>query len=184
LLTPFAMAGSTIWRRSTMAIAKPVVLAHCARAARTPFVRSPASKTKPFSTAWPSAPQSEPEILDRRREVVEHPFGGIKQWMHQGAFLTCGLANVRADFSLTALAYNLRRAVNILGVEAMTAAVAARGQTMRLNSRGFGPRTPLRSHQAADDAEIARIPTPLVPRAPSGPTSARFHTVCKKSGRP
>jgi transposase len=65
------------------------------------------------------------EILDRRREVVEHPFGSIKQWMYQGAFLTRGLANVRAEFSLTALAYNLRRALNILGVEAMTAAVAA-----------------------------------------------------------
>ena len=43
--------------------------------------------------------------------------------MHQGAFLMRGLANVRAEFSLTALAYNLRRALNILGVEAMTAAV-------------------------------------------------------------
>ena len=63
-----------------------------------------------------------PEILDRRREVVEHPFGSIKQWMHQGAFLMRGLANVRAEFSLTALAYNLRRALNILGVDAMTAA--------------------------------------------------------------
>ena len=30
-----------------------------------------------------------------------------------------GLANVRAEFSLTALAYNLRRALNIVGVEAM-----------------------------------------------------------------
>jgi hypothetical protein len=40
-------------------------------------------------------------------------------------FLMRGLANVRAEFSLTALAYNLRRALNILGVEAMTAAVAA-----------------------------------------------------------
>jgi hypothetical protein len=29
-----------------------------------------------------------------------------------------------AEFSLTALAYNLHRALNILGVEAMTAAVA------------------------------------------------------------
>ena len=36
-----------------------------------------------------------------------------------------GLANVRAEFSLTTLAYNLRRALNILGVEAMTTAVAA-----------------------------------------------------------
>jgi transposase len=66
-----------------------------------------------------------PEILDRRRETVEHPFGSIKQWMNQGAFLMRGLANVRGEFSLTALAYNLRRALNILGVETMTVAVAA-----------------------------------------------------------
>jgi hypothetical protein len=69
--------------------------------------------------------KTRPEILDRRRKVVEHPFGSIKQWMYQGAFLMRGLTKVRAEFSLTALAYNLRRALNILGVEAMTAAVAA-----------------------------------------------------------
>ena len=34
-----------------------------------------------------------------------------------------GLDNVRAEFSLTALAYNLRRALNSLGAEAMIAAV-------------------------------------------------------------
>jgi hypothetical protein len=34
--------------------------------------------------------KARPEILDRRREVVEHPFGSIKQWMHQGAFLMRG----------------------------------------------------------------------------------------------
>ena len=34
-----------------------------------------------------------------------------------------GLENVRAEFSLTALAYNLRRAINIIGVRAMIAAV-------------------------------------------------------------
>jgi hypothetical protein len=36
-----------------------------------------------------------------------------------------GLQKVRAEFSLTALAYNLRRALNILGVEKLMAAVAA-----------------------------------------------------------
>jgi hypothetical protein len=41
-----------------------------------------------------------------------------------GHLLMRGLANVRAEFS-AALAYNLRRALNTLGVEAMTAAVAA-----------------------------------------------------------
>lgn len=30
-----------------------------------------------------------PDILDIRRETVEHPFGSIKQWMNQGAFLDC-----------------------------------------------------------------------------------------------
>jgi transposase len=69
--------------------------------------------------------KARPEILDRRRETVEHPFGSIKQWMYQGAFLMRRLEKVRAEFSLTALAYNLRRALNIVGVEAMIAAVAA-----------------------------------------------------------
>jgi transposase len=34
-----------------------------------------------------------------------------------------GLENVRAEFSLTALAYNLRRAINILGVGTLIAAI-------------------------------------------------------------
>ena len=67
--------------------------------------------------------KARPQILDRRREVVEHPFGSIKQWMYQGAFLMRGLENVRAEFSLTALVYNLRRALNVLGVGPMTAAL-------------------------------------------------------------
>ncbi len=69
--------------------------------------------------------KARPEILDRRRETVEHPFGSIKQWMYQGAFLMRGLDKVRAEFSLTALAYNLRRALNLVGVEALMAAAAA-----------------------------------------------------------
>jgi len=69
--------------------------------------------------------KTRPELLDRRRETVEHPFGSIKQWMNQGAFLMRGLPNVRGEFSLTALAYNLRRALNIVGVGALIAAVRA-----------------------------------------------------------
>jgi transposase len=66
-----------------------------------------------------------PEILDQRRELVEHPFGSIKQWMNQGAFLMRGLEKVRAEFSLTALAYNLRRVLTILGVSPLLTAVQA-----------------------------------------------------------
>ena len=66
-----------------------------------------------------------PDILDQRRETVEHPFGTIKQWMNQGAFLMRGLEKVRAEFSLTALAYNLRRVLTIVGFAELMAAVAA-----------------------------------------------------------
>ncbi len=69
--------------------------------------------------------KARPELLDRRRETVEHPFASIKQWMNQGAFLMRGLEKVRAEFSLRALVYNLRRALNILGMNKMMAAVAA-----------------------------------------------------------
>ena len=66
-----------------------------------------------------------PSVLDRRREAVEHPFGSIKQWMNQGAFLMRGLEKVRAEFSLTALAYNLRRDFNLVGFTELMAALAA-----------------------------------------------------------
>ena len=66
-----------------------------------------------------------PDVLDRRRETVEHPFGTIKQWMNQGAFLMRGLQKVRAEFSLTALAYNLRRVLNIVGFAELMTALAA-----------------------------------------------------------
>ena len=69
--------------------------------------------------------KARPEVLNTRREIVEHPFGTIKQWMNQGAFLMRGLDKVRAEFSLTALVYNLRRALNILGVPALMKALQA-----------------------------------------------------------
>ena len=64
-----------------------------------------------------------PDILSIRRETVEHPFGSIKQWMNQGAFLMRRLPKIRAEFSLTALAYNLRRVLNIVGFTELMAAV-------------------------------------------------------------
>jgi len=64
-----------------------------------------------------------PEVLKQRRETVEHPFGSIKQWMNQGAFLMRGLEKVRAEFSLTALAYNIRRVLNLITFDRLMAAV-------------------------------------------------------------
>jgi hypothetical protein len=64
-----------------------------------------------------------PEIMQQRKELVEHPFGTIKHWWDQGHFLTKGLEKVRAEFSLPTLAYNIRRVLNILGVERLLAAL-------------------------------------------------------------
>jgi transposase len=60
-----------------------------------------------------------PELARIRRSTVEHPFGSIKKWMGQDAFLMRGLENVRGEFSLTALAYNIRRAINLVGLTAL-----------------------------------------------------------------
>ena len=63
-----------------------------------------------------------PQMTQRRRETVEHPFGTIKQAMNQGYFLMKGLRQVRAEFSLTALAYNLLRVINLVGVKGLVEA--------------------------------------------------------------
>ena len=66
-----------------------------------------------------------PEVMDQRRESVEHPFGSIKQWMGQKDFLTRRIENVRGEFSLTALAYNIRRALTLVGVDGLIQAIRA-----------------------------------------------------------
>jgi hypothetical protein len=45
--------------------------------------------------------------------------------MNQGAFLMRGLEKVRGEFSLTALAYNLRRVLNIVELSKLIAALPA-----------------------------------------------------------
>jgi hypothetical protein len=64
-----------------------------------------------------------PELMRRRKAIVEHPFGAIKRWMNQAYFLMRGLANVRGEFSLSALAYNLKRAIAIIGVPDLIKAI-------------------------------------------------------------
>jgi len=61
--------------------------------------------------------KADPEMMKQRKALVEHPFGTIKFWWDQGHFLMRGLEKVRAEFSLSTLAYNIRRVLNIVGVE-------------------------------------------------------------------
>ena len=64
-----------------------------------------------------------PQMTRLRRNTVEHPFGTIKHAMNQGHFLMKGLRQVRAEFSLSTLAYNLLRVMNIVGVKALVEAL-------------------------------------------------------------
>jgi len=57
-----------------------------------------------------------PEMMQRRKELAEHPFGTIKHWMGQGFFLMRGMNKVSAEISLSVLAYNLKRVMSIMGV--------------------------------------------------------------------
>ena len=65
-----------------------------------------------------------PELMRRRKAIVEHPFGTIKRWMNQSYFLMRGLENVRTEFSLSAFAYNLKRVLNIMSVPDLIRAIA------------------------------------------------------------
>jgi transposase len=56
-----------------------------------------------------------PEKLNRRKEIVEHPFGTMKRAFNQGYLLLKGLRKVNGEVGSTMLAYNMRRAINILG---------------------------------------------------------------------
>jgi transposase len=63
-------------------------------------------------------------ILKQRKSIVEHPFGTIKRGMEAGYCLTRGLRNVTGEFSLTFLAYNVKRVINILGCKNLLAYLA------------------------------------------------------------
>ena len=58
-----------------------------------------------------------------RQWLSEHPFGTVKRGFNQGYMLLKGLSKVRAEMGLTFLAYNIKRAINIMGVEALIAGV-------------------------------------------------------------
>lgn len=67
--------------------------------------------------------EEKPGLMLQRKSVVEHPYGTMKWWWDGGYFLLKGLTKVRGEFSLMTLAYNLRRVINLLGVECLLEAL-------------------------------------------------------------
>ncbi|TLD68155.1 IS1182 family transposase [Phragmitibacter flavus] len=65
---------------------------------------------------------AKPENGAQRKQIVEHVFGTLKGWGY-GAFLMKGLEQVRGEIALAALAYNLRRVLNVLSMSELLKAV-------------------------------------------------------------
>ena len=66
---------------------------------------------------------AQPQIIKARKAIVEHVFGTLRNWDHD-SFLMRGLEKVRAEFSLSSLAYNLRRVMNLIRLERWLEVVA------------------------------------------------------------
>src|SRR5690349_12829276 len=100
--------------------------------------------------------------------------------MNQGAFLMRGLEKVRAEFSLTALAYNLRRVLNIVGfskVDCRATGLTARSAFTDQFGDGVEVTTLNRS---STDRKCPAQKTHSRSRGRSKPTprKQRFHTIC------
>ena len=67
--------------------------------------------------------RSRPEVMKQRKQLAEHPFGTMQRWWDAGYFLMRGLEKVRTEFGLTVLAYNLRRALNLVEMPRLMAAL-------------------------------------------------------------
>jgi len=65
-----------------------------------------------------------PLMMRRRSGMVEHPFGTLKRRMDGGRFLLRGLTKVKAEMALAVTAYNITRAINVLGTKRLCQALA------------------------------------------------------------
>ena len=65
----------------------------------------------------------EPERMRIRRQTAEHPFGTLKAWMGSTHFQMKTLNKVSTEMSLHVLAYNMKRAIAILGAGTLIRAI-------------------------------------------------------------
>lgn len=104
-------------------------------------------------------------LMRRRAMLAEHPFGTLKcraGWRH---FLVRGFDKVRGEWSLMALAYNVTRVLNTLGLDAFVAHLAEIAAIV-LHVR---PRRAVHPVQRPFVRAAARFAATLAPAAPRHP---------------
>jgi transposase len=67
--------------------------------------------------------KAQPAKLAKRKALIEHCWGTFK-WLLPGGFLLKGLKKVGAEMSLVHLVYNLKRALNVVGLTSLLKAIA------------------------------------------------------------
>ena len=65
-----------------------------------------------------------PDLLRRRKAIIEHCFGTIKRFFGYDYFLCRGKRQVITEVNLTVLAYNLKRVCNLVGVQNLIAVLS------------------------------------------------------------
>lgn len=62
-----------------------------------------------------------PEMMKKRAQLAEHPFGTLKHIMNQGYLLLRGKRKVRTEIAMSVMAFNMKRVLNIVGVPKLLA---------------------------------------------------------------
>lgn len=65
------------------------------------------------------------EMMKKRSGLAEHPFGTMKLWLGWTHFLVRGIKKVKGEMALLTVAYNLKRVLNIIGIEKFIACCTA-----------------------------------------------------------
>ncbi|HJS85086.1 MAG TPA: IS1182 family transposase [Acetobacteraceae bacterium] len=92
----------------------------CTKAEKRSIVRSFHEEAR---EAMHARARSDRRWMALRMSLVEHPIGTMKAMMGSARFLLRGSTKAKAEFALATLGYNLQRAINILGVPDMLAAL-------------------------------------------------------------
>ena len=101
-----------------------------------------------------------PKAMRPRRETVEHPFGTIKARTGATHFLMKTLPRVSGEMALHVLAYNLTRAINLVGSRLLIAALRASGRAAVTSI--LGVRQASTAHHAPPP--LSSGPTTAIPR--------------------
>jgi transposase len=116
-----------------------------------------------------------PDAMTMRRSTVEHPFGTIKCWMGATHFLTMTMPKVATEMALNVLAYNMKRVMNIIGVDKLLEVMRAAMAAARSKSvRHWSPQGAFRQSQGAIWRRIAAF-------SPKADPAARFRSSDAKS---